>query len=267
MVKEAILAYLESFLAISFEEAFPINENIIINMDFQESDSDFNVNIGGKSYIAIAVNKSASFNGNYFRQLMEELVPQIVGRSFMFKDIKEFLDNLYNKDEVNERLSLIQEHFSFTTNILTNKPKIFMKDWKSGKIKEYDLLRTESPIKFDKELQKLPNQESNGKKRKETLKNMSHKKIKAETVIDNEMWDNASWKGFGFFKSADIPFGLMLSFENAEYGQNVFKDWIEKYGKTDTNDIISITLVKGVDKNNPHWYKVLISKNIDKNLF
>ena len=82
----------------------------------------------------------------------------------MFKDIKEFLNNLFEKDEVHERLSIILEHHNFLTNILTNKPKLFLQDWINSNVAEYSLLRTESPISINKELQKLPKNDEKGEK-------------------------------------------------------------------------------------------------------
>lgn len=260
IIGETILAYLESFLATSFEEVFPLHENIIISLNYIGIDNNFKIDIISKNNIEIGINNLALINGLYFRELIDQLLPQIIGGNYMFKNIKQFLDNLYNKDEVHERLSLILEHHNFLTNILTTKAKFFLQDWCTNEVKNYDLLRNESPIVINKNFQKLQKEE------KASLKNISHKKMKVETVINTELWDSAQWKAFGFFKSEKIPFGLMISFENAESAQNIFKEWIEKYGRNDINDAISITIIRGIDKNNPHWYKVLISKNVDENL-
>ena len=262
ILAENILAYFESFLATSFEDVYPISENIILNLDFEEITNNFKLEIISKNYINIHLKNIITFNGKNFKELIDELLPRVIGGNYMFKDVKEFFDNLFEKDEVHERLSLILEHHNFLTNILTNKPKFFLQEWTTNKIYKYNLLRSESPISIDKELQKLPKKDE--KDEKPSFKNISHKKIKAETIITNELWDNAKWKAFGFFRSQQIPFGLLLSFENIDFGKKIFEEWIDKYGKIDKNETISITIIKGINKNNPHWYKVLISKKIDK---
>jgi hypothetical protein len=262
ILAENILAYFESFLATSFEDVYPISENIILNLDFEEITNNFKLEIISKNYINIHLKNIITFNGMNFKELIDELLPRVIGGNYMFKDVKEFFDNLFEKDEVHERLSLILEHHNFLTNILTNKPKFFLQEWTTNKIYKYNLLRSESPISIDKELQKLPKKDE--KDEKPSFKNISHKKIKAETIITNELWDNAKWKAFGFFRSQQIPFGLLLSFENIDFGKKIFEEWIDKYGKIDKNETISITIIKGINKNNPHWYKVLISKKIDK---
>lgn len=262
ILAENILAYFESFLATSFEDVYPISEIINLNLDFEEIDANFKLEIISKNYININLKKAIVFNGKNFKELIDELLPQVIGGNYMFKDAKGFLDNLFEKDEVHERLSLILEHHNFLTNVLTNNAKFFLQDWITSQVSEYNLLRTESPITIDKKLQKLPKEEE--KEEKPSFKNISHKKIKAETIINTELWDNAKWKAFGFFSSQQIPFGLLLSFENIDFGKKIFKEWIDKYGKIDKNETISITIIKGINKNNPYWYKVLVSKNIDK---
>lgn len=262
ILAENILAYFESFLATSFEDVYPISENISINLDFKQIDDNFKLEIISKNKIHIYLKKSIIFNGHNLKALIDALLPHVLVGNYIFKDVKQFLNNLFEKDEVHERLSIILEHHNFLTNILTNNPKFFLQDWITSKLSEYSLLRTESPITIDKDLQKLPKRE--GGKEKPSFKNISHKKIKAETIINTEFWDNAKWKAFGFFTSPQIPFGLLLSFENIDFGGKIFEEWIDKYGKIDKNETISITIIKGINKNNPYWYKVLVSKNIDK---
>lgn len=262
ILAENILAYFESFLATSFEDVYPISENINLTLDFQEIDANFKLEIISKNSINIHLKKSIVFNGKNLNELIDALLPQVLVGNYMFKDAKEFLNNLFEKDEVHERLSLILEHHNFLTNILTTNPKFFLQDWMASQLSEYNLLRKESPITIDKVSQKLPKKEE--EKGKPSFKNITHKKIKAETIISTELWDNAKWKAFGFFTSPEIPFGLILSFENIDFGKKIFEEWIEKYGKIDKNETISITIIKGVNKNNPYWYKVLVSKNIDK---
>ena len=262
ILAENILAYFESFLATSFEDVYPISENINLNLVFEEIDINFKLEIFNKNHINIHLKKSIVFNGKNLKELIDALLPQVLVGNYMFKDVKEFLNNLFEQDEVHERLSLILEHHNFLTNILTINPKFFLQDWLTSQPTEYNLLRTESPITIDKASQKLPKKkEIEGKP---SFKNITHKKIKAETIINTELWDNAKWKAFGFFTSQQIPFGLLLSFENIDFGKKIFEEWIDKYGKIDKNETISITIIKGVNKNNPYWYKVLISKNIDK---
>lgn len=262
ILAESILAYFESLLATSFEEVFPITESINVNIDFEESASNFRLEVISNNLINIHIKKSIVFNGIIFKEIIDALLPQIIGGNYMFEDYKRFFGNLFEKDEVNERLSIILQHHNFLTNVLTINPKFFLQDWIKDNTSEYNLLRTESPITINKELQKLP--KSNNDDEKTDFKNISHKKIKAETIINAKLWDEAKWQGFGFAIFHTIPFAIFLGFENGEAGRKIFDEWINKYGRVDSNEVISLTIIKGINKENPNWYKILISKSVNK---
>lgn len=262
ILAENILAYFESFLATSFEEVFPVSDNIKIYIEYKEITENFKLETINKNHFKIYIKNLIIYNGENFKNLIDEILPQILSGNYLFRDIKEFLNNLYEKDEVHERLSIIVEHNSFLTNVLTDKPKFFLQDWITNDVSNFNLLRRESPISINRELPRFSMNDS--KEGMLKFKDITHKKIKVETVINIELWDKAQWKAFGFFVSHEVSFGLVLIFEKIEYGKKIFEEWIEKYGENDNSEKISITIIKGIDKKNPYWYKVFISKKIEK---
>src|SRR5690606_5570748 len=133
----------------------------------------------------------------------------------------------------------------FLTNILTNNPKIFLNDWKSDQIKKYNILRSSSPLIKNENLQQTKN---DNKPEKLDLNKITHKNLKAETVINSHLWDKAKWKAFGFVSMPEIPFGIFLSFENADAAKEIFENWIKEYGRIDKNEIISLVIIKGINK-------------------
>lgn len=261
ILSESILAYFESYLATSFEDAFPLSEKIILEISSSKIDTLFSFENKGKSAFQLVINESFPLKGKNIADIMNSILPQIIANNYVFKDYKSFFDNLYRNDEVGERLSIILEHKNFLTNILTSKPKFFLKDWKSDLVKNYKLNRESSPVFLNRESQRKPKREN---REKPDFKYITHKNIKAETIIDAHLWDKAKWKAFGFFSMPSIPFGVFLSFENGDAGRKIFENWIKEYGKVDKDEIISLTVIKGIDKNHPNWYKVLVSKKVDK---
>lgn len=257
---ESILAYFESFLATAFGEAFPVSEKIKLNITFGQLNNLFDFNFEDKSNFKLIINESKSCTGKEFAGLMDSILPQIVGNNYIFKDYKTFFEKLYRNDEVHERLSIILEHRNFLTNVFTDKPKFFLSDWKTNDTKSYDVKNTASPI----QLEKTSSKNTREKTGKPNFDDATHKNIKAETIIDMTMWDEARWKAFGSFSIPAIPFGIFIGFEDGKYGKKIFERWIAEYGKIDSNEIISLTIIKGINKNRPHWYKVLVSKKIDK---
>ncbi|SMG19918.1 hypothetical protein [Sphingobacterium psychroaquaticum] len=259
---ETILAYFESYLATAFNDVFPFTECITINISSSEELTDSFEVSGTSSIIKVVIKVSSFFPNRKFEDLIRILSPEVIGKNFAIQDYKEFFQKLYEKDEVNERLSTIFQHDIFLDNILTNSPKFFQKDWISERTKEYPKVRTVNPIIIDEEV----NTEHDDEERENKFDNATHRTIKAETVINSTLWDKATWRGVGFFALDILPLGIFLGFENVEAAKEIFEEWITIFGKEDKSDTIMVSVIKGIDKNNPYWYKVLISKKMDEEL-
>ena len=259
---ETIFAYLESFLATAFEDAFPLSEKITLNIKYEKLDKFFKIKHESKNLIDLSINQNYEYTSKDIPELMDELIPLIIGSNYMFKDYKDFFENLYKNDEVHERLTLIVEHKNFLTNTLTTNPKFFLKNWVNENTKNFRLKRISSPIVLSQS--NLEKNENN--KEKPDFNSVTHKNMTAETIIDNHLWDKAKWKAFGFVQMPQpTPFGILLAFDNEHAAKKIFENWIKEYGKIDNEETISISIIKGIRKDNPYWYKVLISKDIRKN--
>jgi hypothetical protein len=58
------------------------------------------------------------------------------------------------------------------------------------------------------------------------------------------------------------PLGLFLAFQDENAGKSIFDKWVQKFGKEDKDDAIKITIIKGINKNNPFEYRVHITSDI-----
>jgi len=262
ILSETIFAYLESYLATAFEDAFPMSERIILNIQYDELDKFFKIKGESKNSFNLIVKQGYVYESKDIPELMDALVPLIIGNNYLFKDYRDFFENLYKNDEVHERLSLIIEHKNFLTNILTSEPKFFLENWIKENNTNYPLKRNSNPIEIS-----IPDLKKNQKdKGKPNFNSVTHKNMIAETVIDTNLWDKAQWKAFGFVQMPQPkPFGILLAFENEQAAKNIFENWIKEYGEVDKEETISISIIKGIRKDKPYWYKVLISKDIRKN--
>ncbi|WP_299155901.1 hypothetical protein [uncultured Christiangramia sp.] len=261
LIGETLLAYLESFLATAFDDAFPIVEKVFIQLSYKEIDKKFDIDSNDKNNFSVYLKNNNNLNSSEIAKLFDKLVPLVVGNNYIFKDYEAFFENLYKNDEVHERLSFIIEYPTFLTNVLSLKPKLFLNDWKKDSLEIYTKVRNQNPIVIEKSTIEDKSDEKG-------LDNtsMTHQDIKAETVIDSHLWDKASWKAFGYLrKLPEIPFGIVLSFENGEAAKKIFKKWIEEYGNEDSNNTISITIIKGINRKFPFWYKILITKKLNDN--
>jgi len=75
------------------------------------------------------------------------------------------------------------------------------------------------------------------------------------------LWDKAKWRGVGFVFHPKGGLYMLLAFDNIEYGKKIFDNWLHDFGFLDKEDIINITIIKGINKKEPFSYKVMISKN------
>lgn len=258
---EMILAFFESFLATSYSDVYPTAEKInirindIVGKDLykiisNESSSEFQLHINLEK-----INGSPKYD---LSKILVELSSQVILKNFLIRDTKNYFETLFKKEELLERQSIVFEHLKCIADVFGENPKIFLEDWDTTEsFKKHPFKRKERPV--------LNINNETREKEKNILdpETTKHNQRKVSSVIDNHLWDTALWQAFGFFASKEVSFGILLGFKNGDAGKQIFENWIKKLGREDKNDEIMITVIKGVNKNNPNWYRVHISKEIN----
>ena len=263
LVVETLLAFLEGFFATSMNELMAHTENIVINikkaneisgMEFGYNEIDYEYNISVESFKITTKNRSLIWDS------LLKLVTDILVKHFIAKDIEHFVSNLFKKEEIQERLSLIIEHRNFMINLLGNAPKLFFYEWiKYANSKQY-ISKREIPISYN-----YDNKEIEKDFQRKDIEKVRHDEIKTHSIIDVPLWNKAKWMGFGFLIHPREGLGIILAYENIDAGTQIFDKWINKFGREDKLDLIRITIIKGIDESNPYWYRVHLSANIEAN--
>jgi len=264
LAAETLLSFFESFLATSLQSAYASAEQIKIHLIRDEQEKIFNFHYNDtKDEYQLKINR---FNfGIELREELHvkfmELVAHILSKNFCLKDGVETLENLFKNEEVHERQSFVFEHRNFTINILGDKQKLFYDSWKADENIQYSYKRTEPLIYNHK---KESNIEGKQQSSKSDFNNTKHTDIQAFSIIDNLLWENAKWNGFGVFmdRLSESPLGLFIAFQNENAGKSIFDKWIQKFGKEDKDDSIKITIIKGINKDNPFEYRVHITSDV-----
>lgn len=90
----------------------------------------------------------------------------------------------------------------------------------------------------------------------------SHDDVIVRAIINPRAWDAAEWKGmmYGVAILGQAPY-LGLIFANASKGEAVFKEWLIRFGKEDSQDEIYISVIKGIDRENPFHYRGHITQD------
>lgn len=260
---ETILAFFESFFATSLEGVYPKVEQIVINLKinndiecitfhYEQSTSKYSLEINESTFSTV--------NRNTIWENMIEFTVHILIHNFLTnKDPFKHIENLFENEELNERLSIIFEHRNFLYDILGDNPKLFLFDWADQITDNQYPTKRKTPLKFESKKSANKLKSSQGEL---NYKEVSHNKRKVLSIIDIKLWDIAKWQGFGVFSSPS-GIGVFLGYQNKEAGKKIFDDWIKKVGKEDVDELIKITIIKGVNKNNPFWYRVHITINVD----
>lgn len=260
LVAETLLAFFESFLATSLSNIYPHRECIIVGIvkDPQEKVISFSSGDARGDYV-FRINKF-SFSGRdkeEARTALLKFVSQILVENFMIKEAKEYLEKLFKREEVGERVSLVLEHRNFELSVLGDNSKFFLDDWTRGEtFKEYPMKRKIAvAYEFDKKAE--------GERSKHNIDTDRHDGRKVFSVIDANLWDQAKWRGFGFLGDSS-GVAAFIAYEDIEAGKKIFDNWIKRFGKEDMAEEIRIAIIKGVDKTNPFWYRVHVSSNLRK---
>lgn len=264
---ETIIAYIEGFLGTSLENIYPNAENIQIELVHKKNDFTIEETDRTNSY---KVFWDSSFhstkNFNEVAECCLNLVSRILTKNFLINDVEDYLTELFKNQEVNERLSVLINHKAFLFNVLGNSPRLTLEDWiHDNKLK---LSIRKKPFSINNKTKKNNDQIKKSKRKKDfdDLDKIPHNKRKVVTVIENHLWDKASWKGMGVAPYRD-GIGVIIGFENIEFGEKIFKDWIERFGINDNNNRIKISIITDIDPNNSHWYVVMISSNVNPSNF
>ena len=257
ILAEAVLAYLESFLATTFDEVYPSCEEIVIELKSKNSGYYKLSNNNSFKYILEINIEEYNSNIEEFSELFSELTTNVVTKNFLIDDTESFLKKLFIQDEILERQFTIQMHRTIIHNILGLSPKIFLDDWISSTTNIYNIKREENCLKLIYSKNHESQIEGDNKWKIET-----HNQNRVVSIFDNYLWNNADWKGFGFFHRGNTLFGLFLAFADKNLGKKIFEEWIEKYGREDINEDIYIGIIREINTEHPHRYRVLITKKL-----
>jgi len=93
-----------------------------------------------------------------------------------------------------------------------------------------------------------------------------HGDLAVSSVINTHLWDKAGWGGvlYAHLGPTDSrPPLLGLLFDNREMASAIFREWNDKFGRKDVEDRIRISIIRGINPDNAHHYRVHITQSIE----
>jgi tetratricopeptide (TPR) repeat protein len=282
---ESMLAAFESLLStgldnhlISHEPALTINiqksDDVEISFEYEVKDTN------GRPYAEL---KCSDFNPHSMslesqsnlKDKLLKLLMSLFARIFLHNDFEQFATKLFRDELAIHRAIDFTSSFVALGNVLGNEPKTRTSAWANPKARDYPLKRSEVWDTAEKGKQadvgnKLkPHMPAMGKGEPPAdvvdASRTKHSQMETVSLIREVLWNRAGWFGTAFIMSADYSFPpvLALMFKNAEAARDIFAEWRNELGSTDTAEKLKLTIIQGIAKENKFAYRVSIGTDPD----
>ena len=182
------------------------------------------------------------------------------------------LEELMRGDAAISRAINFSSSFQVLGNILGENRKRHISSWVEESDPAYDikLLKpwdsdlpqvTRSPAEAQ-----IPSEMSQPDKHNWTkrLESSSHSRVKFLSIIRESLWNKAKWIGTGFVVAPGYLPILALIFTEQEPARQIFNFWKEELGTNDQFDSIRVSIIRRLNTEESHSYRVVLGTNIDR---
>ncbi len=276
---EAVLAALEAFLATSLNLALvphtPRLQVKITPSDFISGPLDFTVTTAPDTLIEVRHppgDSAGAENADAFKDKLVELISTITAYMTVIPEgSKEFLEEVVKNELGFGRALMLAGVQTIIGGILGDKPKLRIYDWDThqGREELFPLRREEA---WNQSLgQEQPSSRpptwGSGDPPPALFEedHLKHRDRKVFSLINIELWNKAGWTATAFITSdrPDEPPYLALVFKDREAAASIFAGWRNEIGKQDSGEKLRVSMLTGIDRENPSAYRVIIGINPD----
>lgn len=281
---ESLLASIESFLSTGDVDQMVAREpRLTISVrksEFAEDPFGFELkDHNGRPHIEITCrafdphSMSLDSQGAIWDKVVKLLIA-VISRIAFVKD-RSALDKLFREEMALERSVGFTGSFVTIGNVLGYSPKTQISDWSNPEAREYPLKRSipwdsdyrRSKKKTDTDAKSSGFTADEGEPPQELLdmERTKHTQIETISLIRETLWDEAGWCGTSFLTvpdGSDLPL-LIIVFEKKEPAKKIFSEWLKELGHADNEEKLRISIVRGISRDEPYYYRVLIGSNPD----
>ncbi len=279
-VSESLLSAIESFLATSaFRRAWASEPELTIAVRSSTSlNEPLRISIeelAGRPHLDLCCRASdahESVIGD--RKAMQEMIfnaaVSSLSGTIVFRDPERDLDDLFRKEHVAERAGVFAASFGVQSDILGASPKTRLADWIDEGTNTFALCRSE-PWRSEEEEEGVGDVQREDAASQSTLDDntpakmpnaneISHEEVRTVSIIRVRLWDRAQWAGAVYLTdpTRHNPPALGLVFHNREPALEIFTNWRREFGDVDRQELIRLAIVRGIDKNHLHAYRLVI---------
>ena len=267
---ETVLAFVESFLATSGMSKGQLSARAELRVEVVARDAagqPFEYELveddAGEVKIVVAHPKGPVrvVDDTYVRRMME-LLAQVLGQLWMSMQ-REDIEALFAEERAQDRASLTAQLPVVYGGLLGQRAKVEAKDWMALGTESLALRRS---APWQPAADASPTGAENGAddahrdRPASGVDAVRHRDMKVLSVLNLPLWDAARWQGlaYTFARSPDDVPEMHFSFEDIEAGRKIFRGWLRRFGTVDRDDTIGLTLVTGVDRDHPDWYRLAV---------
>jgi hypothetical protein len=286
-IAQSILASLEAFLATSLDsDLIPHQSNIrfkVMPSDSVDSVIGFYIQEESSAILETIVEVQHSVNESYvadlnseaFKKKLYELFIRLVTCIAYLPDPQKYFDRLLGEELAFSRALNFTSVATSIWNILGKTPKIRLEDWKLRNVEKHFQLRRTTVWNSEKSVNDIrqtisvkpkPDRDALPQELRDVT-HPEHRDRKVYSLINKALWDKAGWKGtgFGFIPNEkNLPLlEFALFFDDKSIGKKIFSQWREELGDTDIEERIRVSIITGIDADNPFAYRVVIGINPD----
>ena len=283
-IAESALAALESLMATGFRNRiFPREPQLtgsIRKSDFPKEIFDFDLkDRNGRPHLEIRCSDFTTHEMSAEAQVdsrnkIGEVVLAVLARAFVLKDPEGTLTRLFRDEGALERALNFTCGFVVQGDVLGSSPKLKTSDWKKSDTGLYPLRRSQvwdTPDRRDASSDSEGTRPSNSVVgRGEPSANIpdaepaKHTDMQSISLIRESLWDRAEWSAAAYIVALDdsMPPVLALVFKDRETARQIFRAWRRELGAHDNDDKLRVSIIRGIDKENPFTYRVIIGANV-----
>ena len=246
LVAETFLAAVETLLA-TFDTLELVVMSPKIQVEIVPTDEQSKLERGenGTQYV-FKVNYDSLDGETYWHCLAFFMAYFMSFNTVSSEEVKDLVAQRHEKEKIMDRIIALLELNNAVYNVLGDKFKYSIHQWKNGNDKTY-----------------VCKAETKG----ETFTNQNPHKDQRDIQIFSisstmEWWEQAGWTGVCFMYDrwfAKPPI-VGLAFKNLEAGKRIIHEWKEKIAKGESS--VELHLIRGIDKQHPSWYRACVVPEI-----
>ena len=208
------------------------------------------------------------------RNKLREMLFAIMARVYVLNNPEDTLTKLLHDEGALERAVNFTCGFVVQGNVLGSSAKTMIGKWKEGHEGHYPLSRfqpwdaSEERTTLDDTSDALRPELKAGQGEPPAdlldIQTIKHTEIESIFLIREAFWERAGWSGTGYITTLNhsMPPILTLIFKNPQAARQIFREWRQELGAEDETDRLRVSIIRGIDQNNPWKYRVALGANM-----